>query len=274
VLTYLRALFWAVADFQRHGCTSLAASLAFFFLLSLFPLIWLLLYLIGFVVSEDRIGHEFLLQLIEALLPSLGADLVQEIQRVAAEHVVHWIILASFTWFAMLVLFELDYVINVVFESDHKRNPIITTLVCLGLLILMECLILASYAVTQILEVLVAHAPRVAGLNLAMLAAQAFFLSYALPFVLVFTAVTCLYHFIPRQPPRWRHAAAGALVFALLWEGAKHVFATYIRDLTVYGRMYGSLIVVILFLIGVYYTAALLLYGAAVVERLQHWRKA
>ena len=37
--------------FRRRGCLSLAASLAFFSLLSLFPMVFLLLYGISFIVA-------------------------------------------------------------------------------------------------------------------------------------------------------------------------------------------------------------------------------
>ena len=47
--------------FRRRGCPSLAASLAFFSLLSLFPMVFLLLYGISFIVSQDVIGYQFLL---------------------------------------------------------------------------------------------------------------------------------------------------------------------------------------------------------------------
>jgi membrane protein len=63
-------------------------------------------------------------------------------------------------------------------------------------------------------------------------------------------------------------------VLALLWEGAKHLFSTYVQDLAViYGRMYGSLLVVVMFLLWVYYSAVLFLYGAAIVHRLQVGRE-
>jgi len=42
---------------------------------------------------------------------------------------------------------------------------------------------------------------------------------------------------------------------------------------TVYSRMYGSLLVVVLFLLWIYYSALLFLFGATIVHRLQTRRK-
>jgi membrane protein len=61
-----------VRSFLHHGCASLAASLAFFSLLSLFPLVFLLLYGLSFVVSQDVIGEQVLLSFLKGFLPSLG----------------------------------------------------------------------------------------------------------------------------------------------------------------------------------------------------------
>jgi len=69
--------------FRRRGCLSLAASLAFFSLLSLFPMVFLLLYGISFIVSQDVIGYQFLLGFLKGFLPSMGERLARDIRRVA-----------------------------------------------------------------------------------------------------------------------------------------------------------------------------------------------
>ncbi|MBM4121027.1 MAG: YihY/virulence factor BrkB family protein [Nitrospira sp.] len=267
-MVFLRLLRGAASDFRRHGCTSLAASLAFFALLSFFPMIYLLLYFIGFVVSQDRIGHEFLVNFLQGFLPTLGADMTEEVKRLAGEQIVRWVVFLAFVWFGMLVFYEVEYAVNVVFESPRKRHPLISTMMSVALLGLVEVLMILSYLVTQILGLLVSYAPRIAGIDLVAIAAHKFLLAYVLPFALVLAAVTCLYRYLPAERPAWREAAVGGLVLALLWESAKHLFSTYVQHLTVYSRMYGSLLVVVLFLLWVYYSAALLLFAAGIVHRL------
>lgn len=265
----LRLLRGAIADFRRHGCTSLAASLAFFSLLSFFPLVFLLLYGIGFVISQERIGYEFLLNFLQGFFPNLGAELVEEIKRVSSEQVVRWFVLLTFVWFGLLVFYEMDYAVNVVFEVPHQRYPFISAMVSVVLLSLVGLLLILSYVVTQVLGFLVQYAPQIAGIDVVAVAAHQFLLSYLLPFLLVLLAATCVYRFLPRRRPAWRHAFIGGLVLALLWEFAKHLFSLYISNLTVYSRMYGSLLVVVLFLLWVYYSALLFLFGATVVHRLR-----
>jgi membrane protein len=62
---------------------------------------------------------------------------------------------------------------------------------------------------------------------------------------------------------------AGAITFGLLWVSAKLLFVTYSSYATVYVRLYGSLLEVILLLLWVYYSACLLLLGAVIAHNLQ-----
>jgi uncharacterized BrkB/YihY/UPF0761 family membrane protein len=64
--------------FRRRGCPSLAASLAFYSILSLFPMVFLLLYGISFIVSQDVIGYQFLLGFLKGFLPSVGERLAKD----------------------------------------------------------------------------------------------------------------------------------------------------------------------------------------------------
>ena len=93
--------------------------------------------------------------------------------------------------------------------------------------------------------------------------------AYASFFVLAFLAVSLLYRYVPRRRPEWRQAMAGALIFSLLWVAAKLLFVSYSGYATVYVRLYGSLLEIVLLLLWVYYSAVLLLFGAVLAHKLQ-----
>ena len=266
VFRFLRDL---VRSFLRHGCASLAASLAFFSLLSLFPLVFLLLYGLSFVVSQDVTGEQVLLSFLKGFFPLLGEHVVTELHRVSALETVRWAVFLTFVWFGALVFYELDYALNVVFESTWRRHPLISTGIAVASLAVTELVLLVSFGATQIVNFLTEYAPRLWGLDLLALAAHDLFLTYTLPFALAFSAVMALYRLVPRRRPQWREAMIGALTFSLLWIAAKLLFVTYSTYATVYTHLYGSFLEIILLLLWVYYSAALLLIGAEVAHRLQ-----
>src|SRR5215813_794696 len=240
-------------SFLHHGCASLAASLAFFSLLSLFPLAFLLLYGLSFVVSPEVIGAQVLPNFLEGFLPSMGELVGNELHRVSGLETVRWAVFLTFVWFGTLVFYELDYALNVVFESTWRRHPLISTGIAVASLAVTELVLLLSFGATQIVNFLTGYAPRLWGLDLLALAAHDLFLTYTLPFALTFLAVTALYRLVPRRRPQWREAIIGALTFSLLWIAAKLIFVTYSTYATVYAHLYGSFLEVILLLLWVYY---------------------
>lgn len=271
-MSFFRTLKESASDFMHHGCATLAASVAFFALLSVLPLVFLLLNVLGFFVSQERIGHEYLLNFMQGFLPNAWPQLADEMERVASERTVRWVVLLTFAWFATLVFYEIEYAMHVVFGTRTRRNPLVATARSVALLGLFGLLVVVSFVATQVMNLLVSVAPRIGGLGVLVSAASQFLLSYFLPFVLLLTSVTCLYRYLPQVRPGWREAFTGGLFLALLWELAKHVFSGYVQNLTVYGRMYGSLLAVVLFLLWMYYSAALFLFGATLVHRLQQLR--
>ena len=269
LMSWWRLLLAVTRSFLRHGCASLAASLAFFSLLSLFPLVFMLLYGVSFIVSQDVIGGQVLLSFLKGFLPTLGERLAVELQRISELDTVRWLVFLSFAWFGTLVFYELDYALNVVFDSTWKRHPLISTAIAVASQGAVGLLLIVSYVATQTVNFLTAYAPHLWGLDLIALAAHDLFLTYTLPFTLAFLTVGTLYRYVPRRRPQWREALIGSLTFSLLWVAAKLLFVTYNEYATVYTKLYGSLLEVILLLLWIYYSALLFLLGAVVAHALQ-----
>ncbi len=265
----LRFVLDVLKAFQRHGCASLAASLAFFSLLSLFPLVFLLLYSISFLVTQEGIGEQFLLSFLKGFLPSLGEHVAEEFHRISVLQSVRWIVLLSFAWFGTLVFYELDYALNVVFESTRRRHPLISTAISVALVGATTLLLVVSYVAAQTIHFLTSYVPAPWGVDLAALAAHDFLLTYTVPFILAFLTVTLLYRYVPRRQPQWREAMLGAMSFGLLWVAAKLLFVTYSGYATLYVRLYGSLLEIVVLLLWIYYSALLLLFSATVAHNLQ-----
>jgi len=77
-------------------------------------------------------------------------------------------------------------------------------------------------------------------------------------FILV---VGLVYYFVPNAQVRFRDVWVGALVTGLLWKGALEAFSFYVRDMTRFTVVNGSIAAVVVFLVWVYTQAVILLYG-------------
>lgn len=82
------------------------------------------------------------------------------------------------------------------------------------------------------------------------------------PFLISWASLTVLYDVVPNCRVRWRHALAGALVAAVLFELARKGFEVYVRGIANYREVYGALAAIPIFLIWVYLSWVLVLLGA------------
>lgn len=93
---------------------------------------------------------------------------------------------------------------------------------------------------------------------------------WVFPAVVTFIAFLLVYRFVPDVRHGFRDVWSGALVATVLFEVAKHVFTLYVANFTHFTALYGALGAVMLFLLWVYVSAMILLFGAelaAVYER-------
>jgi len=81
----------------------------------------------------------------------------------------------------------------------------------------------------------------------------------------VFIAVVGLiFYFVPNAKVRFRDVWVGAVVTGLAWRGALFGFSWYVKDLTRFSNIHGSIAAVVVFLVWIYISAVLLLYGVEV----------
>jgi membrane protein len=70
-----------------------------------------------------------------------------------------------------------------------------------------------------------------------------------------------IYYFVPNVKVRVKDVWLGALITGLLWDAGFTGFAWFVRDASQFSRIHGSIATVIVFLIWVYVSAVILLWG-------------
>lgn len=91
-----------------------------------------------------------------------------------------------------------------------------------------------------------------------------------MPFVLVIGAFTFLYLFVPNARVRFVPAFAAGIVGGILWQSAGWAFALFVASSTQYAAIYSGFAVLVLFLIWLYLSWLILLFGADLAFYLQH----
>jgi membrane protein len=91
-----------------------------------------------------------------------------------------------------------------------------------------------------------------------------------LPFAVVSVAFGLFYQLMPNTRVRWRAAFAGGLVGGCLWQLNNLFNVLYVSRVITYSKIYGSLGMIPLFLVGLYFSWLIVLFGAQVAYAAQN----
>ena len=91
-----------------------------------------------------------------------------------------------------------------------------------------------------------------------------------LPYALIVGAFAFLYVFIPNTRVRFGAALVGGLIAGIVWQSAGWVFAQFVAASTRYAAIYSSFAIVILFMLWLYLSWLILLFGSSVSFYVQY----
>ena len=94
--------------------------------------------------------------------------------------------------------------------------------------------------------------------------------SHLLPYLLVITAFTFFYVFVPNKKVRFTSALIGGITAGVLWEVAGWGFASFVATSTKYTAIYSGFAILVMFMLWVYLNWLILLVGAIIAYYHQH----
>jgi membrane protein len=92
------------------------------------------------------------------------------------------------------------------------------------------------------------------------------------PFTIELIAFAAVYKVVPHRTVLWRHAFGGALLAALLFEAVKFWLAFFIGGFSSYGKVYGTLAFLPIFLVWIYLGWTSILLGASLAASMSAFR--
>ena len=260
-----RFVVFVLRRWNEDRCMQIAGSLAFTTLLAIVPVFAIAVALL----SSAPFFEQLLVQIKIFLLINLVPEIAGRIITVYMEEFAHNAI--RLTWMGVAVLFAssvatmmtVDRQIHAIWRDPPSRPMWVTILAYTTLLLVGPLLIAVSVSLTTYLMSLSV------GLD-ASKRTQDFMLQ-AVPTIVSTLAFLLLYRLVPHRRVLWRHALVGAVVAGLLFEGAKELFAVYVANVPGYNVLYGAFVTVPFFLIWVYVSWLVVLFGAELTAALGHW---
>jgi membrane protein len=269
VFAYFRApLPWSelarrtIVDTFRDGCPGLAAQLAFYFLLALFPALLVVISFLSYLPLDG--GVAVMLERLEPLLPGEVLTVVRrEIDHLlqgSARGLVT-LALAGALWSSSSAMTAVITTLNTAYDIEEFRPWWQTRLVAIALSLALVIFTVAALAIVVI------------GADLGRTIAGALSLGEAFveiwsvvrwPVALAFVvfAVNLVYHFAPNADTQWTWISPGSLLATGLWLLTSLAFKLYLQHVSNLAVVYGAIGSAIVLMLWLYLSGFALLIGA------------
>jgi membrane protein len=262
-LANLSATFGGPSRRRCRGC-------CFYALLAVFPAITALVSLYGLFTDPGTISQH--LSLAAGILPKGGLDIVQDqINRLTSKGnatlglgFLFGLVVAL--WSANAGMKALMDALNVVYDEKEKRGFVWLNLISLSLTLAAIVSLLFAIAAVVVLPLLLNYIG-LGGMSEMLLQV----LRWPALLVLVITGLTVLYRFGPsRTKPRWEWLSVGTVLAAAAWLVASALLSWYLANFANYDATYGSLGAAIGFMMWLWITSIVILFGAELNSEIEH----
>ena len=247
--------------FYKSDDLTYAASIAYYSLLSLFPFFLLAFALLG-RAAADPADRNAVLRFVLRYFPTRFDFITAQLDAFRSSRVTLGIAgTVTLVWGAVGFFGAISTAVNYAWGVETQRSFwkhklfSFLMLVVAGLILLVALLLVSASQVvgaSWFADVL-ARFP-------GLLILRSLTIRYATTLLFI-VVVGLVYYFVPNAEVRFRDVWLGALVTGLLWKGALEAFSWYVRDMTRFTWVNGSIAAVVVFLVWVYMQAVILLYG-------------
>jgi membrane protein len=254
--------FWrGFVCFYHSDNLTYAASIAYYGLLSLFPVLLLGFAILG-AVTADETHRQTVLLFILQYFPAQFDFIANQLDTYQHNSVGFGVVgTIALTWGALGVFGAISTAVNYAWgvekpRSFWKHKLVSFLMFCVAELVLLVALLLVSaseLASARGFSHVVAGFP-------VLLVLRSFAVRHATTLLFIFV-VGLVYYFVPNAKVRFVDVWIGALVTGLLWRGALEGFSWYVHDMSRFTRVNGSIAIVVVFLVWIYTQAVILLYG-------------
>jgi membrane protein len=260
------SLVWTAAKgWSGDNVPRLGASLAYYTLFSIAPVLIIAIAIAGFFFGAEAVRGEIAAQL-RGIVGADGATVVQDLVESGSKpgRGVLALTIGSITFLlaATGVFLELQHALNTIFRVKQKPDNNISAFVkarlrSFGLVLSIGFVLLVSLAISAMLSAM----SNWLGNSETGLTIFWQIVNNVVSFAIITLLFSVIYRFLPDVKLSWRDVFIGSVITALLFTVGKQLLALYLgRSSTT--SSYGAAGSVILLLLWVYYSAQIILFGA------------
>ena len=260
----------AYKKFLQDGAPDLAASIAYSALFSIFPLLLGVVAAAGLIV-DAAVVRRAIVETLARIAPPATAEFVDRSvqEAIRLRGTFGMLAIVGLFWSATAVASTVRNALNRVLSVVQPRPYLFRKLIDLILVVLAGTFLILSLITSAATLRLISAFPGLASLIVTLeTSTLARLASTVGPVILSTLTFLVIYLYLPNVRLRWTNAISGALVAGLFFEGIKQAFFWYLQTFARYQLVYGSLTGIIVFLVWMYLSSAILLFGAELAAQI------
>ena len=234
-----------------------AAAIAYYAIVSMFPLLLLLIAIIGFLLKED--AADKIVGLAWPYLPAGSLQLVRD--NVAAvlqsRDSISVLSFIGLLWSASLMFDAINEAVNSAWGVRHPERYVISKLKSFLMMTILLFFVMSSMAMTT---------------QAALVGRFGSLLVQLTALCITIGVFTVLYLYLPRRTVQLKDVIWGALQAGILWEILKHAFVWYLTTAD-FSKVYGSISAVLVLLIWMHVSALILIWGGEFSAEYARFRR-
>jgi len=266
----LDVLVCTIDRFNSGRGSQAAASMAYYFMFSLFPLL-LLFISIGSIVLSRHDVQQIVTEVIAQAIPNSQEVVLDNIELVlAASGTVTAISAISLLWSASGMFSALSYSVNLMWPDADWGSYLSQRLAGLAFVGLLFAILVASTIASSLFNLAIQLGEEQGMDRVVHFSSTLWWIMSDLgPWALRFLVFFILYRWIPTAHVKARAALIGAIVATVGWDLTTTVFAWFLSSgLINYSVIYGSLGAIVGLLFWMYLGSMVIFFGAALTSAL------
>ncbi len=258
------------SQWSDRNAPRLGAALAYYTLLSIAPLLILLVAILGLVFDKNTAEHQLLGQVQDMVGASAAKSLrsvLDNAHQTSSGIIASIIALVTLLFGASGVFVELRDSLNTIWNapprpSSNWLSMLWQRIVSFGMVLALGFLLLASLVLSAGLAIVTKFFESYLPLRVAVVSE---FANFVLPLLALSVLFALVFKFVPDVPVDWRDVTIGAIATALFFQVGKAALALYLATAGV-GSTYGAAGSLVAFVVWVYYSAQIFLFGAVFTQ--------
>ena len=258
----------------NNNTAQAAAAIGYYFLFSIFPLFLFVVIVLSYFLDIGYV-QKVMVNFVQDLIPGAEVLIEENLQNILANRGSTSILASvSLLWSGSGMINSIINNVQKAFPETNTRGYFINRALAIILILLSVLLIAGLLIFSAVFNFSDALAYFNIKLTKPLSVAISIFSSYVLPILFLYILGFILYYLIPTAKVERSAARIAALLFAVVWRFFSIVFGEYVLSpMNRYDLVYGSVTVIILLLLFIYFSAFIILYPAHLAAAITHYKQ-